>query len=93
MTYKEDEALLEAGALLVLFSDGVTEAMNEAEEMFEEERLLEVLTQAAAPPTASGVISSVLNAVDAFVGAAEQADDISIVVVGRRPWACAENQE
>jgi serine phosphatase RsbU (regulator of sigma subunit) len=81
--YEEDEVPFADGSLLVLFSDGVTEAMNGSEEMFEEWRLIEASRQSGPSPAAMKVLTSILTSVDAFAGSAEQADDISIVVVGR----------
>ena len=80
--YREGEAHLEAGSSLVLFSDGVTEAAATIEEMFGEERLLEVLNKAGGG-AASAILDSVLEAVDGFTGPAEQSDDISLVVIRR----------
>ena len=37
--YDEEEVLFEKGSTLVVFSDGITEAMNEAEEQYGDERL------------------------------------------------------
>jgi sigma-B regulation protein RsbU (phosphoserine phosphatase) len=71
------------GDLLVVFSDGITEAMNEAGEMFEEEKLLGAILKARACGKASEILSLIIDAVDRFVGEAEQSDDISVVVVMR----------
>jgi sigma-B regulation protein RsbU (phosphoserine phosphatase) len=80
--YSEGEANMEASSSLVLFSDGVTEAAATMEEMFGEERLLEVLNKAGAG-AASAILDSVLEAVDCFTGQAEQSDDISLIVIRR----------
>ena len=69
---------LAPGDTLLLFSDGVPEAFDEAEELFGEERLLSHL---AGQPgtTAAETVSSLLAAVRAHAGQAKQSDDISIV--------------
>ena len=81
--YREGQVHLDPGSLLVLYSDGVTEAVNENGDMFEEERLLEVLSRVRGEP-ASLILSSVLESVDGFVGNNEQADDISLIVMKRQ---------
>jgi sigma-B regulation protein RsbU (phosphoserine phosphatase) len=89
VAFKEGEARVEHGDLLALYSDGVTEATNEKEQMFEEERLQKVLVSTM-NRTAPEVVGAVLDAVDRFAEGREQADDISLVVVRRldkRPHA------
>ena len=71
---------LAPGDTLVLFSDGVTEAMNGREEMLGEERLLEHLG-AAGGSTAAETVASVLAAVSGHVAGAKQFDDITVVAV------------
>jgi sigma-B regulation protein RsbU (phosphoserine phosphatase) len=66
------------GDTLLFFSDGVTEAFDEAEDLFGEERLLAHL--AGCPgATATEIVHSLLAAVRAHAGPAKQSDDISIV--------------
>jgi sigma-B regulation protein RsbU (phosphoserine phosphatase) len=69
---------LSPGDTLLFFSDGVTEAFDEAEELFGEDRLLSHL---AGQPgaTASETVELLLAAVRAHAGNAKQSDDISIV--------------
>ncbi len=78
--YKEGVCRLNKGDFLVLFSDGVTEATNQQEEMFEEERLLQVVSDTAISE-ASAILDMILKSVDDFSAGCEQADDISIIVV------------
>ena len=66
------------GDTFVLFSDGVSEAMNAARDFFGEDRLLAEL--AAVPGALPGdIVSRVLNAVRAFAAGAPQSDDITIL--------------
>jgi serine phosphatase RsbU (regulator of sigma subunit) len=78
--FEQGEALLEPGCLLVLFSDGITEAASESGDMFGEERLVEALKESRSLP-ASAVLAHVIEAVDRFAGKSEQADDMSVVVI------------
>jgi phosphoserine phosphatase RsbU/P len=69
---------LRPGDTLVLFSDGVTEAFDEAEDLLGDRRLLDHLS-ACPGTTAAETVGSVLAAVQAHVGTARQSDDISVV--------------
>ncbi len=71
---------IESGDLVALFTDGVTEAMNEASDLFGEERLSRMLTERIelAP---DNLKQRILGAVEAFAGAAEQHDDMTIVLL------------
>lgn len=66
--------------LLILFTDGVTEAMNPAQEEFTEGRLLKVLDAAQTKDTAK-LVQSIIDAVDAFAEDAEQSDDITCIAL------------
>jgi sigma-B regulation protein RsbU (phosphoserine phosphatase) len=73
---------LAPGETIVLFSDGVPEAFNEADEVFTHDRLL--ATRRARPDGAPGEIAeAVLAAVRAFAGAAKQSDDITVLALRR----------
>ena len=66
--------------LLVLFSDGVTEAPNVREEQFGEERLIAVI-QDCSRESATEIRSKILTAVRSFIGEKEVQDDLTLVVV------------
>jgi sigma-B regulation protein RsbU (phosphoserine phosphatase) len=78
--YGSGTAVLGPGDVLVLYTDGVTEAENEAQEMFGEERLREVIAGASGR-TAVEIVAAILGSVQAFSGAAPQSDDITLMVV------------
>ena len=79
----QDEVDLAPGELLVAYTDGISEAMNPAEEEYGEERLALVLSELRElGPTE--VIAGVLRQVDAFVAGAKQHDDMTLVVTGLR---------
>jgi sigma-B regulation protein RsbU (phosphoserine phosphatase) len=69
---------LTPGDTFVLFSDGVTEAMNGADEFFGEDRLLAHLAASPSVPPAE-IVGGTLAAVRAFAAGAAQSDDITIV--------------
>ena len=69
------------GSTVALYSDGITEAENEAEEEFGDRRLEEILTQSC---SAAELRDRIAAAVDAFVGAAPQKDDETLVIARTR---------
>jgi phosphoserine phosphatase RsbU/P len=69
---------LSPGDTFVLFSDGVSEAMNAADDFFGEDRLLTLL-DALDPRAPSDIVRETLNAVRDFAGDAPQSDDITIL--------------
>ncbi len=78
VTFEEETLTLRDGDLLTMFTDGVTEARNAAEEEFGEDRLLACLTAAPTQPTA--LLNHIVGAVRGFCGDAEQSDDITVTV-------------
>lgn len=82
MPYEEGSFKLNAGDLLALYSDGVPEAYDEAENEWGEERLLEVL-KASRDETAARVVARIFEEIDSFAGRAPQHDDITLLVVKR----------
>ena len=66
--------------LLVIFTDGLIEAVNDADQDFGESRLLEVLKSSDAAG-AQATLKSLLSAVDAFVGHTRQHDDITCLLL------------
>ena len=76
------ECKLVSGDNVIVYSDGVTEATNASEEMFEDPRLIEAVA-GAANCSAPDLVKSIVKAVDDFAEQQEQADDISVLVVRR----------
>ena len=74
---------LEPGDTLVLFSDGVTEAMDPDEQMFGVPRLREVLTGQTECPL-DQLEKCILEAVENFARGASQADDLTLLIVRYR---------
>jgi sigma-B regulation protein RsbU (phosphoserine phosphatase) len=80
--YSEQREHLGPGDLLVLYSDGVTEANNANFDEFGEDRFIEVLKQHRHEPAAA-IVAAVTNALGEFAAGAPQADDITLVVAKR----------
>jgi serine phosphatase RsbU (regulator of sigma subunit) len=80
--FEETACSVEPGDLLVVTSDGVVEARNEAGLFFGDERLQAVLRSSVETP-AERVGRAILRAVDAFVGEAPRSDDLSLILLRR----------
>ena len=80
MGYPEHAARLLAGDRLVLYTDGVTEAFNAAEEAYGAERLLADI-RAHGGGTAPALVERICHSVASFAGAAPQSDDITLIVL------------
>ena len=78
MKYKDYELQLEPGAKLFLYTDGVTEATDNNNEMFGTDRLVEALN-AACDTEPEEILPNVRGAIDDFVNGAEQFDDITML--------------
>jgi sigma-B regulation protein RsbU (phosphoserine phosphatase) len=83
VTWEQRTVQLAPGDLLILYSDGVTEAQDAQEEFFDEARLLEVGRANLGRP-AQEVRDVILGEVDRFVGDAPQVDDITLMVLTRK---------
>lgn len=76
--YRKNEIQLWPGDELFLYTDGVTEATNEAQELFGESRLREALNGISEGSVESRC-KAVKNEIDIFAGDAEQFDDITML--------------
>ncbi len=84
LSVTEQTVNLQPGELMVVYSDGLTEARSEDGEFFGRHRLLEILTTLRGIP-AEDAGRCLLDAHEEFVGEAEPSDDLSMVVVRRMP--------
>jgi sigma-B regulation protein RsbU (phosphoserine phosphatase) len=82
--YQEETVPFQMGDVLVINSDGVTDAQNGKEEEFGHSRLEEVI-KSAKDKSAKEINTSVLEAVKSFTGDVPQTDDITLVVIKRIP--------
>lgn len=80
--YEDAATALAPGDTLVLYTDGVTEAMNAADELYGEERLQRLLRHPAESPRT--LIEEVLSDVKQHSGEAIQSDDITLLAVTYR---------
>lgn len=78
--YMSDTIQLQSGDTLVTFTDGITEAMNVAEEEFSDERL-EKYSLKIAHKSAQEMIDNIVEKVSEFTKGAEQSDDITCLIV------------
>jgi serine phosphatase RsbU (regulator of sigma subunit) len=69
------------GDALVLYTDGVIEALNAKQELFDEKRTVEAIR--ASDGTVDGILASLRAAIDAFVGRAPQSDDVTMLCLRR----------
>lgn len=80
--FDEEKVTFNLGDVLLIFSDGITEALNTEGEEFGEERLLEILLENI-DQTAEQQIEKIVTAVDEYAKDLSQSDDITLVVVKR----------
>jgi phosphoserine phosphatase RsbU/P len=78
--YASGNCVLQSGDCLVIFTDGLVEAENVAQQEYGEPRLLQVL-RAGSQLTPQELLRQVMTDVDAFVGAAPQHDDVTCVLL------------
>src|ERR1700674_1339089 len=79
-SYQSRTLHLYKGDILVVYSDGLTDAQNQQEEMFGEERLLKII-QKKAPSGSHALKPKLLKAIEEFTQGMPQNDDITFVVV------------
>lgn len=83
-TWERKSVCLAPADVLLLYTDGITEAQNAQGEFFDEDRLLEIV-RAAEGRSAQNIRDDVIAQVDAFVGDTPQFDDMTLMVVVRNP--------
>jgi sigma-B regulation protein RsbU (phosphoserine phosphatase) len=83
-SYEAGEAVLAAGDLVAMVTDGVTEALSPDDQEFADERTLETLRRSLAGP-ASQTVAALVDGVGAWTGAAGCSDDLTVMVLKARP--------
>ena len=79
--FRQLETNLSAGDILILYSDGVTEALNEQEDFFQEQGLAESVKRALLANKKDNVTGELRNDIAQFAGNHIQSDDITIVAL------------
>jgi sigma-B regulation protein RsbU (phosphoserine phosphatase) len=82
-SYSEETIPINPGSRLVLYSDGITEAKNELDEEFGEERLQRVITENCTL-SSEELIDKIIASVKEYAGKTPQGDDMTIVIVTRK---------
>jgi adenylate cyclase len=85
-SFPVDHDYLDFNEVLLLYTDGVTEATDDAMRLYGKERLIALLT-VTPPDDARGVIDAVIADVLDFAAGTEQADDIALLALRRPPTA------
>ena len=77
--FPADRLIFAPGDMLFLYTDGVTEAMNEKQELFTEERLRDVFSAQPEERTSAEILAAVKRAVKVHAGGAEPSDDVTML--------------
>ncbi len=77
--FSQQETTIDLNTCIFLYTDGLTEAENAANEQFMEERMIEVAKGMSHEP--QQMIEQMFNAVHQFVGNAEQSDDLTMLAI------------
>jgi serine phosphatase RsbU (regulator of sigma subunit) len=79
--YREDRVALDPGDVLVIYSDGLVESVNDAGDQFGWDRLERLLEDLEGGEAANEIRDRILREVWDFKGQAEQVDDVTMVIV------------
>ncbi|RIK31614.1 MAG: hypothetical protein DCC56_05365 [Anaerolineae bacterium] len=82
MEFKLEQTFLNPGDALLLYTDGVTDALNSKNEQFSEERL--IATAIKSSESAQTQLTDIVSAVDEHIADHEQFDDITLLAVHRK---------
>ena len=92
MIYRANEMELKKGDRIFLYTDGVTEATNENEALYGEDRLLSYIDKNK-NLKAEELLSGLKEDIDSFVGDAPQFDDITMLLFDYKKKECADMNE
>jgi serine phosphatase RsbU (regulator of sigma subunit) len=81
-TWSQERINLEQGDTLVLYTDGMTDALNDKDQFFSQERLQEAIRRHYGKPVKE-MHEALLTEVRDWIGHAQQYDDITLMVIGR----------
>jgi sigma-B regulation protein RsbU (phosphoserine phosphatase) len=80
VAYAMESCQLQPGDIFVGYTDGISEAMNEQDEEWEEDRFI-AASRAVANDASKAMIEGIFRRADAFTGAAKQYDDMTLLVM------------
>jgi sigma-B regulation protein RsbU (phosphoserine phosphatase) len=84
--YESGSLVLEPGECIVMYTDGVTEAMNRRREEYGEDRLIELLCRVPSPgPGGEEIYRTVVDDVERFADGAKRSDDVTVICLERIP--------
>ena len=78
--YTQEVLQLSPGDVIVLYTDGITEAINDREEMYDVPRLIEIIRKNG-DLSSQEMVDEIIRSVFAFTGTQPQFDDITLMVV------------
>jgi sigma-B regulation protein RsbU (phosphoserine phosphatase) len=78
--HQEKKITLERGDGIILYTDGITEALDRANNLFTEARLAECLKRFQ-PPAVTEIVAGIMAEVETFAAGAPQADDMTVLVL------------
>ena len=83
MTYEDEVVNVKKGDLLLIYSDGINEAMNEDLEEFGDERLQEIVVLYQ-DRSSNGLVDRIISAIEYFIRGRTASDDMTLIVVKRK---------
>ena len=78
--YTQEELPLSPGDVIVLYTNGITEAINDREEMYDVPQLIETIRKNG-DSSSQEIVDEIIRSVFAFTGSQPQFDDITLMVV------------
>jgi len=81
MTWEQADVPLVTGDRVVLYTDGVTEAMNDEDEMYGEERFYQLVDRLPADLSAAAMVDEVVKDLREFLGELEPGDDVTVMAL------------
>ena len=81
MSFEAQQITLQRGESIFIYSDGLTEAENSAQELYSDQRLIDTLKSIVNTNNPQNVINIVKQSVDKFVNGNEQSDDLTMLII------------
>ena len=80
-TYRDFETEIAPGDMVMLYTDGLTEAMNGEKKLFGQQRIVDAINASGAFETPKQLLDTMSQAVAGFVCGAEQSDDLTMLAI------------